>query len=240
VYRLLLILLLLHPVFSFSQKGVTNYFAIRKDTSEPRVFFKKEYFFNHSNQQYQSVVRNYFGVQQDMLSTFKNNDIRESFNSTDFTKFNMASFFSESSYELSAEKTAQAKIYFKPIIDSIFYTAQHDSNLHAEILVLGYCNETETNLDDFNKEVLSQKIKKTVSTNIEIRNAISYLRAKAISDLIEQLVEKNNYEFQNYQKVLLDVIAHGRATSLPELNRTYQAHDEKRRIAKIYWRLRLP
>jgi hypothetical protein len=41
----------------------------------------------------------------------------------------------------------------------------------------------------------------------------------------------------NFEFVVLDIIIEGRGIEKPESDRTYSDIDDKRRIAKVYWRV---
>jgi hypothetical protein len=233
----LCLIFLLNSIVGSSQKQIPKLAKFQKDTSEQKINFKKIYAFVHPNYQYQKVYRNYFGIQKNMFASFTNSHHEEYPDLKKLRKFSRASFFAVDAYTMSEEKAEEAKQYFKPILDSIFLNAKNDTTLHANIVVIGYTDEEKMSKDDITLENISMKMNRPISTVNAYKNSISYLRAETIANMIEALLEKEKFEFNNYQKVLIDVIALGRGSMLPESNRSYQDIDEKRRIVKLYWQI---
>lgn len=63
------------------------------------------------------------------------------------------------------------------------------------------------------------------------------MRARETGSVIMELFDQYKSLLLNFEFVILDIIIEGRGIEKPESDRTYSDIDDKRRIAKVYWRV---
>lgn len=210
------------------------------DTIKNDDFFnviQKNYKFT-TGQGYQRIAeRNYFGQQNKAPELFKKFDIKKGINIQDYQKYPLASFFADGVFNIPEDKKLRAYEIFSPIIDSILAHASNDSFFHAEIVVLGYSDESPMNKNsDTYQFILEQKKQALISEN-EYYNYLSYLRAKEIYDILIMAYAEKMDKLNIYATSLVDIVAEGKGIEYPDAKKNYKLNDEKRRITKIYWRV---
>ena len=193
---------------------------------------------NITGQGYTRITeRNYFGLQNEAPITFKQFDVKKGININDYNKYHLASFFPNDVYTIPEDRIAIATEIFEPILDSIFENKLSDEFFHAEIIILGYDDETPLNMNGDSYKNISELYKKSTLTEIEYKNYISFLRAKEVKDIISKLYANKMDNLKNYSKTLIDIIAEGRGIEYPDTSKNYKLIDDRRRIAKIYWKV---
>jgi len=179
----------------------------------------------------------YYGLQEEILKEFAQFDVHKPFNREVFVKFPIASFFSPTAITIPDDKKSKAELLYKPLIDTIFSHPGKSTELHAEIIVLGFTDETDPFADSLlYNEVLSKSQKETLSKQ-EFYYYTSYFRAKEIGDMLSKLILERKSSYKKYDKIIIDLIQEGRGTEFPDVKRMYEAEDDKRRITKVYWKL---
>ncbi len=202
-----------------------------------RTFYNKHSKFITSRDNIRYVERMYYGPRADILKEFADLDTRKEISKDEYTKFPIASFFSANAISIPADKKEKAESLYSALIDTILSKTMFEPNRHIEIVVLGYTDETllEDNVDLYN--TLLVKSQHEHLSKQEFYTYTSYFRAKEIGDILSSLLEKRKVEFQQYNKLMIDIIQEGRGIEYPEIKREYDTVDDKRRIAKVYWKL---
>lgn len=201
------------------------------------TLYTKLYKFKTGQSYTRAVERYYFGPQATMLNAFNKYDIKRGFNIEHYTKYSKASFFQTDVYEIPANMKSKAIEQFKPLIDSIFQQAGTQNTFHAEILVMGYTDESPI---PFNTPIYNQLLtmtKQQFFNNNDYYNALSFYRAKEVSDIISVLLSNKKNMFDQYDQFTFDIIAEGRGIEFPDSKRSYELQDDKRKITKVYWKV---
>lgn len=200
------------------------------------TFYHKYYKFTTNTEQIRFIERFYYGPKQDIIKDVNAIETDKELNRLDYTKYPTASFFNASSISIPEATKEQAVNAYTPLLDTIINSATNE--LHAEILVLGYCDDTPLEFDTPFYEELMLRSQKEYLFPTTYRNYVSYFRAKEVANMISEIMHKRKHEFTKFNKVIIDLYVEGRALEFPEARRTYQDIDAKRRISKVYWRIK--
>lgn len=210
------------------------------DSSKNEDFYSviQKNYKNQNGQGYTRITeRNYFGLQNEAPSTFKQFDVKKGININHYNKYSLASFFAPGIYTIPDDTKSIAYDIFAPIIDSIFQYTEKDTFLHGEIVILGYSDETPVSLSSPSYKMIAALQNKASLTEKEYKNYLSYLRAKEVYDIITKLYSDKMDKLTSFSKVLIDISAEGRGIEYPDATKNYKLVDEKRRITKVYWRV---
>lgn len=208
-----------------------------KEKDDINTFYSKYYKYVSPQGSIRYSVRMYYGLQEEILKEFAQFDVHKPFNREEFVKFPIASFFSPTAITIPDDKKSKAELLYKPLIDTIFSHPGKSTELHAEIIILGFTDETDPFADSLlYNEVLSKSQKETLSKQ-EFYYYTSYFRAKEIGDMLSKLILERKPSYKKYDKIIIDLIQEGRGTEFPDVKRMYEAEDDKRRITKVYWKL---
>jgi hypothetical protein len=205
--------------------------------AEKATLFTKTYQFKTGQSYIRNVESNYFGPQAALLSEMSKHNVKRGFNIEDYIKYSKASFFQTDVYEIPADMKGKATEQFRPLIDSIFLQAGNYPSFHAEILVMGYTDESPI---PFNSTVYNQLLSMTKQQYFNYNdyyNALSFFRAKQVSDLISGLIADKKSGFSQFEKFTFDIITEGRGIEFPDAKRNYNLQDDKRKITKVYWKV---
>ena len=201
------------------------------------MLYSKFYRFKTGQSYTRSVERLYFGPQSDMMPEMNKHDIRRGFNIEQYTKYSKASFFETDVFEIPAELKARASDLYKPLIDSLFTLAALHKSFHAEILVMGYTDESPIPYNSPVYERLLRLQKQQYFNYNDYYHALSFYRAKEVSDLLSQMLTAQKPLYNRFQKFTIDLITEGRGIEYPDAKRTYALQDDKRKITKVYWKV---
>ncbi|MBL7752999.1 MAG: hypothetical protein JNM44_00885 [Chitinophagaceae bacterium] len=154
-----------------------------------------------------------------------------------YKKFPKAVLFPKHVFELSVERRQQANIVFQPLIDSILAMPTTRDTLFAEILIVGYSDETPRMEDIIAYDYLCRQSRASYLDQRGFMDWFSFIRARETGSVLMDLLETNNTLMQNFTYVVIDLRIEGRGGEKPDPQRSYDDIDEKRRIAKVYWRI---
>ncbi len=204
--------------------------------NEP-IFFSKFYRFKTGQSYTRSVERLYYGPQADMMPEMNKHDIRRGFNIEQYIKYSKASFFETDVYEIPADLKNLATDLYKPLIDSLFTLAAANERFHAEILVMGYTDESPVPYNSPVYERLLNLQKVSYFSNNDYYHALSFYRAKEVSDIVSKLLAEQKSVFKQFQHFTIDLVTEGRGIEFPDAKRNYALQDNKRKITKVYWKV---
>ncbi len=204
---------------------------------EKPAFYSKYYKFNTGQSYIRTVERNYYGMQAEMQGELNKYNIKKGLNIEEYNKYSKASFFQTDIFEIPADMKAKAVDLYKPLLDSIFMQVQNNQAFHAEILVLGYTDETPVPYDSPVYNQLLTLSRKKLFYNNDYYNVLSYYRAKEVGDIISTLLANKKNNLVQYEKASIDLIVEGKGIEYPDAKRTYQLEDDKRKITKVYWKI---
>lgn len=231
----------LHEKEMIEKRKASSVVETRKSTAEPvadkATLFTKTYRFKTGQSYIRHAECNYYGPQASLLGEMNKHNVRRGFNIENYTKYSKASFFQTDVYEIPADMKSKAIEQFRPLIDSIFQQAGHYPAFHAEILVMGYTDESPI---PFNSAVYNQLLNMTKQQYFNYNdyyNALSFYRAKEVSDIISALVSAKKSGFVQFEKFTFDIITEGRGIEYPDAKRSYALQDDKRKITKVYWKV---
>ncbi len=201
-----------------------------------QTFYHKYFKFTTHKEQIRFIERLYYGPRKDLIKDVNALATDKELNRLDYIKFPTASFFNVASITIPEATKEQAVIAYTPLFDTLLHSETNE--LHAEILVLGYCDETPLEYDTPFYEELILRSQQEYLYPSPYRNYVSYFRAKEVADMISEIMHKRKAELAKFDKVIIDLFVEGRGLELPEARRTYQDIDPKRRITKVYWKLK--
>lgn len=208
-----------------------------KEKDEINTFYSKYYKYVSPQGSIRYSARMYYGLQEEILKEFALFDVHHPIIREELSKFPIASFFSPTAITIPSDKKSMAELLYKPLLDTIFMQSNKSTELHAEIVVLGFTDETNPFEDStLYLDVLAKSQKETLSKQ-EFYYYTSYFRAKEIGDMLSKLILDRKPTFKKYDKIIIDLIQEGRGTEFPDVKRSYEAEDDKRRITKVYWKL---
>ena len=203
----------------------------------PMTYYSKSFKSKNGQGFTRSVERFYYGRRNNAADLFRINDYRKGVNSTDCSKFNKASFYPDGVYTMPEEKREIAIELFRPILDSVLRENSGKKKLHAEIVVFGFTDETQVDINSQSYSDICTHLNKFGISEMEYNNYLSYLRAKDVGDIITTLMTINSDKLNSYEEALLDIIIEGRGIEYPDANREYKLEDDKRKIVKVYWKI---
>lgn len=152
--------------------------------------------------------------------------------------FDLAAFFGSGKYNIPTENYQQAAGMFAPAIDSLI----HFSNKYADIprtstlVVNGFADGQAIDTASELYNTLLAYLKKTVADKPQLNWALSELRAKEISDLLDKLLKEKKDEFVSSQGINFKFYGYGQGETYPSKKITnYHEDDERRRIVLVYW-----
>lgn len=205
--------------------------------ANPLALYTKYYKFKTGQSYIRAVERSYYGKQTDMQAELTKYDIKKGFNIEQYIKYPKASFFQTDVYEIPADVKSKAIALFEPLLDTLFLSVDPKKNFHAEILVLGYTDETAVPINTPIYNQLLTMCKQNAFYNNDYYNALSYYRAKEVGDIISTLIQNKKNSFTKFDKASIDIIVEGRGIEYPDAKRTYELEDDKRKITKVYWKV---
>lgn len=168
---------------------------------------------------------------------FKNQKEPNQLETSAYKKFPKAVIFPKHVFELSTERREQASNVFQPLIDSILAIPTDRDTLFAEILILGYSDETPRMEDIIAYDYLCRQSRSSYLDQAGFMDWFSFIRARETGSVIMELLQANSSLMQNFDYVVIDLRIEGRGIDKPDPQRSYADIDEKRRIAKVYWRI---
>ncbi len=164
--------------------------------------------------------------------------IREVLSNAKQTQFDLATFFGPGEFMVPAEKVEQAKAAFSPIIDSLLKFASRfpDVAKNSTIVLKGYADATGIKSGTPLYYRLVNELKQNSATTEELNLAISKLRAEAISEIVNKVIQKKQPEFLQYLVVHIEIVQEGRGQEKPNPKITdYTDDDSRRRIVLFFW-----
>ena len=152
--------------------------------------------------------------------------------------FDLAAFFATGKYNIPKENYQQAEQLFLPAIDSLilFSNKYADVPRTSTLVVNGYADGQSIDTTSDLYQTLLGYLKKTDAERKQLNWALSELRAKEISDLLDKLLKQKKDKFQQTDKLNFTFYGYGQGETYPSKKITnYREDDERRRIVLIYW-----
>lgn len=215
----------------------SNKVKIINKVEEAPSIYEQSYKFKTDQNYIRSVERIYLGLRNNMQETLGKYNIRKSFNVEQYNKFSKVYFFPSNEYLIPNDIKNKAIALYKPLIDSIFDISNKNKKSHIEMLILGYTDEERIPYSTPIYNELLSKNKKEEFNGLEYYNALSYERAKTISDFLVSIIKEKLQSSNTLHKISFDLIIEGRGIEYPESKRAYDLEDDKRKITKVYWKL---
>ena len=208
--------------------------------SKNSVYFSSSNYKLQTAQNYiRTIDRNYFGYSTNNYPEPNKNNLERYYNIENYSKYSKAIFYQADIYEIPKEVKEKAIQIFRPLIDSLYIAMQNKKNIHAEIIILGYTDESEISAESESYKNLLKLTGKTIFNKNEYYNTLSYFRAKQVRDIIQELLSNKKSEFSQATISYIDVIAEGKGIEYPDAKREYEAKGDKRKITKVYWKVYL-
>jgi hypothetical protein len=233
----ILLLVLCTPFLNYGQADASLRAKSGKMQPDKTIHQKHEKHLTKTNG-IRSLERIFIGPKDSIRPTFRRHPSDRNYDKSAYTKFPIAVFFNQKSILLNAEKKQAALSRYTPLFDSILSSAQLYESPIIEIFILGYTDETPMLSED---PALLRELQNRSPLDLmdedEFRKWCAYYRAKETGLIMRTMVEQHLDQFLPFKQVLIDIIAEGRQFEMPEANRTYDMIDDKRRIAKVYWRV---
>ncbi len=161
-----------------------------------------------------------------------------------YSKSEIGALFAPGEYNLIPEQLTEGERLFTPIVEKMFVFAEKykDSfnRLKGEIIVSGHSDATPINRGsrlyrDLNRRIEAEEGKGAAPDNGKLNLYLSRLRAQAVRDLLQQIVEKQQ-QARPGLKLPVEISAVGRGEELPVgLPEHVAANDHRRRIVAFYW-----
>lgn len=211
--------------------------SIKVIEENPMTFYTKSYKTKNGQGYERTVERFYYGLRNNAADLFRINDYKKWINSTEYIKYNKASFYPDGVYTMPEDKRRIALDVFSPILDSILRENTKSKKLHAEIVVFGFTDESPVDFQSKNYLAMCTLLKKENISIEEYNNHLSYLRAKDVGDMLTTLMAVNTDRLIRYEEALVDFIVEGRGIEYPDASREYELQDDKRKIVKVYWKI---
>ncbi len=244
-----LILLIIYISSCTSQKSIVKSLDQSIDTVQNQIIdiqpefkpimasYNKHYKFTTTEGNIRAIERYYFGPQTDILKDFAHLESKNIINKEEFIKYPMASFFSETAIQIPSDKKVKAREIYQPLIDTLFDKLEKKSNIYIEILILGYTDFSSLDTDSLLFKEVMKKSQKSFLTMNDYYSLTSYYRSKEIATMISSLIDMRQNEFNNFNKIIIDIIQEGKGIEIPDSKREYESIDPKRRIAKVYYKI---
>ncbi len=155
-----------------------------------------------------------------------------------FRSFEASRFFKSGEYNINSEDAAIILNDLNPLIDKIIHIIEEDKAVNIEVIigVYGYTDEQEVGINGPLYKTLANALNKPKPTQEELNQKLSEFRAKSLSDLIQQSVEKRKTEEANKNHIFYNINWLGRGfTKLPFKGMSAKKVDEKRRVVTVIW-----
>lgn len=155
-----------------------------------------------------------------------------------FRSFEASRFFKSGEYNINLEDAAIILNDLNPLIDKIIHIIEEDKAVNIEVIigVYGYTDEQEVGINGPLYKTLANALNKSKPTQEELNQKLSEFRAKSLSDLIQQSVEKRKTEEANKNHIFYNINWLGRGfTKLPFKGMSAKKVDEKRRVVTVIW-----
>lgn len=152
--------------------------------------------------------------------------------------FDLAAFFGSGKYNIPQENYNQASEMFLPAIDSliIFSNKYADVPRTSTLVVNGFADGQDIDTSSGLYQTLLTFLNKSDAEKKALNWALSELRAKEISNLLEKLLEEKKDTFVAGDKLTFAFFGYGQGETYPSKKITnYHEDDERRRIVLIYW-----
>ncbi|MBK8686380.1 MAG: hypothetical protein IPN26_16115 [Bacteroidetes bacterium] len=205
--------------------------------SNKKVFYQKVFKSVNAQACPRQVQRYAYCPSDQMTTLFKEVEMPAIIDQKKYKKFSKASIFPQHLFEFSEERRKQATQVFQPLLDSLVGKQVMRDTLRAEILILGYSDLTPRMEDIIAYDYLCRLSRKSFLDQKSFQDWFSFVRARETGSVIMELFDQYKSLLLNFEFVVLDIIIEGRGIEKPESDRTYSDIDDKRRIAKVYWRV---
>nr|MBP6315213.1 hypothetical protein [Chitinophagaceae bacterium] len=156
-----------------------------------------------------------------------------------FESYKSISLFPKGQFKIDENIKPIALKTFYPLVDSILRRAepQNYKSLVVQILIYGYTDAVPIAENSPLRQTLAPYMKKIPMTSENINVHLSYLRAKEIGKIIDEIIEQRKPMFDPFDKVYIQIVHEGKGQELPDRKKKYRIDDERRRVVKIYWKI---
>jgi hypothetical protein len=211
--------------------------TILAQPTNKNIFYQKVFKSVNAQACPRQVQRYAYCPSDQMTTLFKEVEMPAFIDQKKYKKFSKASIFPQNLFEFSEERRKLAKQVFQPLLDSLVGKQVMRDTLRAEILILGYSDLTPRMEDIIAYDYLCRLSRKSFLDQKSFQDWFSFVRARETGSVIMELFDQYKSLLLNFEFVVLDIIIEGRGIEKPESDRTYSDIDDKRRIAKVYWRV---
>jgi hypothetical protein len=211
--------------------------TILAQPTNKNIFYQKVFKSVNAQACPRQVQRHAYCPSDQMTTLFKEVEMPAFIDQKKYKKFSKASIFPQNLFEFSEERRKLAKQVFQPLLDSLVGKQVMRDTLRAEILILGYSDLTPRMEDIIAYDYLCRLSRKSFLDQKKFQDWFSFVRARETGSVIMELFDQYKSLLLNFEFVVLDIIIEGRGIEKPESDRTYSDIDDKRRIAKVYWRV---
>jgi hypothetical protein len=155
-----------------------------------------------------------------------------------FIKFNTAAFFPSGAYKIPAEKYAEAKTIFSPLVDSLVGFVKRFPNMSivSSIVSTGYADGQGFGEGGELVTTLTANLGKTEASKEELNMELSRLRAEEVAGVLIEIWKEKVQQLNAASPMNTRFFKAGKGEEYPNKKiKDYQVEDERRRIVVIYW-----
>ena len=162
-------------------------------------------------------------------------------NSETFSKSEMNTLFATGEYRLAPQQMRQGRQLFGPTVEKLFTFSEKYrgafQSMQGEIIVTGYSDATPVEAGSRLYSDLTQRLSRdeqmAAPTSADLNRKLSELRAEAVKDLIETIVQD---KMATGKFLTVTVKRLGRGEEIPPfLPQNVVRDDRRRRIVTFYW-----
>lgn len=150
--------------------------------------------------------------------------------------FEMKKTFMPGEYTITNQSKSQVRSIYMELCKRVLDFAAKNSNIKqiADIEVIGYSDAQEIRLNSTLEKELNQFRSIKVTSSSELNQILSEQRAKSIVNYLEELFnEMKTDALRKNLNIVLNFI--GKGESLPDMTKSYNTDDERRRIVEVRW-----
>lgn len=150
--------------------------------------------------------------------------------------FEMKKTFMPGEYLISNQSKTQVRSIYMELCKRVLDFASKNSNIKqiADIEVIGYSDAQEIRFNSSLEKELNQFRSVKVTSSSELNQILSEQRAKSIVNYLEELFnEMKTDALRKNLNIVLNFI--GKGETLPDMSKTYNTDDERRRIVEVRW-----
>ncbi len=175
----------------------------------------------------------YYGYNSTQNNDIRNFDQQQNIDINTKTKLGKTLYFKKDKFELTDEIKIQARNIFIPFFDSLLHSSA--PKIYINLYVIGFTNMGKIDSTSEIYYTVKNQVGIPTITPEKYNACISYLRAKALSDILVTMLEERAYLFSNYQKVQCNIITQGNVVE--PYNAKAKMTEDKTRATKVFYSL---